>query len=147
MAAAVTGRELAIGLPLSLVAGLVVGAIGTFKHQVGVSAATGEGAPVGLVLSLAMVLVFLLALRIAFPTRWYAVAAAVGVVAAAALLLLPGASGGSTVVLLNAAGLGWTIGVPVVALVVVVWPRRRRSRRTAPGGGGILGPGPNEEDD
>ncbi|MGT2424950.1 hypothetical protein [Amnibacterium kyonggiense] len=45
MGGRVTGRELAIGLPLSVLAGLVVGAIGTFKHQVGVSAATGEGCP------------------------------------------------------------------------------------------------------
>jgi uncharacterized membrane protein len=147
MSGAVSGRELAIGVPLSAVAGLVVGTIGTFKHQVGISAATGQGAPIGLVLSLAMVLVFLLAVRIAFPTRWFALAAAVGVVLAAVLLLLPGASGQSTVVLLNAAGLGWTIGVPVVAVAVVVWPRRRRSRRSPADPGGILGPAPNEEDD
>ncbi|MGT2424949.1 hypothetical protein [Amnibacterium kyonggiense] len=101
----------------------------------------------GLVLSLAMVLVFLIALRVAFPIRWYAVAAGAGAVAAAALLLLPGASGGSTVVLLNTAGIGWTVGVPVIAVAAAVWPRRARSRRIAPAPGGILGPGPNEEDD
>jgi hypothetical protein len=92
----------------------------------GISAATGQGLPYGLVLALLMVLVFLVALRIAFPVRWYAVAAGIGAVAADVLLLLPGASGGSTVTLLNAPGLVWTFGVPLVAAVVAAWPRRRR---------------------
>lgn len=122
-----TRSELAVGVPLSAVAGLVVGAIGTFKHQYGISAVTGQGLPIGLVLALLMVLVFLVALRTAFPVRWYAVAAAVGIVAADALLLLPGTGGGSTVILLNVPGLVWTFGVPFVAAVVVAWPRRRRS--------------------
>jgi hypothetical protein len=129
-------RDLVLGLAASAVAGLVVGTIGTFKHQVGISAVTGTGVPVGLVLSLLMVAVFLAALRISFPTRWYAAAAAVGVVAADALLLLPGAGGGSTVVLLNLAGVVWTIAPAVLAAAVVGWPRI--ARRPAPAPGGIL---------
>jgi N-acetyl-1-D-myo-inositol-2-amino-2-deoxy-alpha-D-glucopyranoside deacetylase len=131
-------RELAVGLPASLIAGVVVGAIGTFKHQVGISAATGTGVPIGLVLSLLMVAAFLLALRIAFPTRWYAVAASIGVVAAGVLLLLPGASGGSTVVLLNVAGLVWTFAPALVAAVVIAWPRLGRRRPATSETGGIL---------
>ena len=130
-------RDLAIGLPASLLAGLVVGTIGTFKHQVGVSAATGAGLPVGLVLALAMVLLFLVALRVAFPTRWYAAAAAVGIVASVALLSLPGLSGGSTVILRNIAGIVWTIAPAVLGVAVAGWPRRAR-KRTAPEPGGIL---------
>jgi hypothetical protein len=116
----------------------VVGTIGTFKHQFGISAATGAGLPIGLVLSLAMVVVFLVALRLSFPTRWYAAAAAAGIVAAVALLTLPGASGGSTVVLLNLAGIVWTVGPAVLAAAVVGWPRIARRPRTAPASDGIL---------
>jgi hypothetical protein len=136
--AATTRRDLAVGLPSSAVGGLVVGTIGTFKHQFGISAATGSGVPIGLVLSLAMVLAFLLALRVAFPTRWYAAAAAVGVVAAVALLALPGPSGGSTVILLNVAGIVWTVAPAVLAAAVVGWPRLARRPRNAPLPGGIL---------
>jgi N-acetyl-1-D-myo-inositol-2-amino-2-deoxy-alpha-D-glucopyranoside deacetylase len=131
-------RDLVVGLPASLIAGVVVGTIGTFKHQVGISAATGSGLPVGLVLSLLMVAAFLVALRVAFASRWYAVAASVGVVAAGVLLLLPGSSGGSTVVLLNAAGITWTFAPSLVAAMVIAWPRPGRRRRVVTDPGGIL---------
>lgn len=127
-------------------AGLLVGVIGTFKHRVGVSVATGAGLPVGLVLCLAMVLVFLIALRLASPARWIAAAGAVGVVAAVAVLALPG-PGGSRVVLQDVAGITWLVGPVVLAAVVVAWPRRagRRPRRPASdGAGGILGDRPAE---
>jgi hypothetical protein len=136
--AATPRRDLAIGLPASALAGLVVGTIGTFKHQFGISAATGTGVPIGLVLSLAMVVVFLVALRLSFPTRWYAAAAAAGIVVAVALLTLPGASGGSTVVLLNVAGIVWTVASVVLGAAVVGWPRIVRRPRTAPAPDGIL---------
>jgi hypothetical protein len=135
---ATSPRDLAVGLPACLIAGIVVGTIGTFKHQVGISAATGSGPPIGLVLSLLMVAAVLLALRLAFVVRWFAVAAAVGVVAADALLLLPGSSGGSTVVLLNTAGIVWTFAPPLVAAAIVAWPRFARRRRATPDAGGIL---------
>jgi N-acetyl-1-D-myo-inositol-2-amino-2-deoxy-alpha-D-glucopyranoside deacetylase len=135
---AVTRRDLVTGIPLSLLGGVVVGTIGTFKHQVGISAATGTGWPVGLVLSLAMVAVVLVALRLAFPSRWFAGAAAGGVVTAVALLSLPGPSGGSTVILLNLAGIVWTIGPAVLAAVVVGWPRRTPRAPATRAGDGIL---------
>ena len=138
MAAATRRRDLALGLVGSAFAGLIVGTIGTFKHQVGISAATGTGLPVGLVLSLAMVVVFLVALRVSFATRWYAATAAAGIVAAVALLSLPGASGGSTVVLLNLAGVVWTVAPAVLAAAVVGWPRIARRPRSAPAPDGIL---------
>ena len=86
-----------------------------------------------------MVLAFLVALRLAFPTRWFALAAGVGVVGAIALLALPGASGGSTVILLNAVGIVWTVAPAVLTVAVAAWPRRRRRRAGAEGAGGILG--------
>jgi hypothetical protein len=135
----VSRRELAVGLPAGLIAGLVVGTIGTFKHQVGVSAVTGSGFPLGLLLSLAMVAVFLVALRAAFPVRWYALAAGVGVIVAVVLLLQPGASGGSTVILENVPGLVWVFGAPAVVAVIVAWPRRR-PQRVLPDADGILEP-------
>lgn len=133
-------RDLAVGLPASAVAGLMVGTIGTFKHQVGISAATGSGAPIGLVVSLAMVVAFLAALRLSFAVRWYAAAAAAGVVAAVALLSLPGPSGGSTVILLNLPGIVWTVAPAVLAAVIVGWPRIARRPRAAADAGGILEP-------
>ncbi|WP_375389856.1 hypothetical protein [uncultured Amnibacterium sp.] len=146
MPTAVSRRDLALGAPVALLGGVAVGTIGTFKHQVGVSAATGTGWPVGLVLALAMVVLFLVALRLAFPSRWFAGAAAAGVVGAVALLSLPGASGGSTVILLNAVGIVWTVAPAVLGAAVVGWPRRR-VRRGAHPAGGILEGAPAEKDD
>ncbi len=137
-----TPRELAVGVPASFAAGVLVGLLGTFKHQFGVSAATGSGPPIGLVLSVLMVGLLLAALRLAFPTRWFALAAALGVVGAVVLLLFPGPSG-SEVVLLNYAGLTWTVAPAVVAAAVVGWPRRALTRE-AQTGDGILGDGRNE---
>lgn len=140
MQGATTPRDLALGLPASALGGLVVGVVGTFKHQVGISAATGAGLPIGLVLSLAMVAAFLVALRLSFVTRWYAAAAAIGVVSAVALLTLPGSSGGSTVILLNTAGVVWTVGPAVLAAAVVGWPRIARRQQAPDDAGGILEP-------
>jgi N-acetyl-1-D-myo-inositol-2-amino-2-deoxy-alpha-D-glucopyranoside deacetylase len=138
-------RDLALAVPVALIGGLVVGTIGTFKHQVGVSAATGDGFPLGLVLSLAMVVVFLAALRLSFPSRWIAGAAAAGVVAAVALLSLPGASGGSTIFVQGLVGVVWSIAPAVLAAAVVGWPRLRRP--APPPAGGILEGAPVEKDD
>lgn len=131
-------RDLLVGVPASFVAGLLVGVLGTFKHQVGVSAATGTGWPIGLTASVVMVGLLLVALRLSFPTRVYALAAAVGTVLAVVVLLLPG-PGGSEVILLNYAGLAWTIAPAVVSAAVVGWPRRGRRVQEA---GGILGDRP-----
>lgn len=118
-------RDLAVGVPASLVAGLPVGTLGTFKHQFGVSAATGDGFPIGLLLSIGMVAAFLVALRIAFPSRWYAAAAGLGVVVAEASLSTGGPGGGSTVILGNAVGAVWIVAPAVLGVVIVAWPRRR----------------------
>lgn len=136
-----TGRELAVGLPACLVGGLLVGALGAFKHQVGISAATGTGLPVGLVLSVAMVALLLVALRLSFPSRWFVLAAAVGVVVGGGLFALPG-PGGSTVVLLNVPGVLWLVAPALIGVLAVGWPRRRRS---AAGDGILTAPAPSED--
>ena len=109
---------------------------------VGVPAATGSGPPIGLVLSVLMVGLLLAALRLAFPTRWFALAAALGIVGVGVLMLFPG-PGGSEVVLLNYAGLTWTVAPAIVAAAVVGWPRRALSRQPQTGDG-ILVDGHNE---
>jgi N-acetyl-1-D-myo-inositol-2-amino-2-deoxy-alpha-D-glucopyranoside deacetylase len=124
-------RDLLLGLPVALLAGVAVGVLGSFKHQVGISAATGAGFPLGLILSLAMVVVVLAALRAAFDTRVWGVAAAAGIVLAVTVLSNRG-PGGSAVVLANYAGIVWTVAPAIVAAVVLGMPRlgrRRGSRR------------------
>jgi N-acetyl-1-D-myo-inositol-2-amino-2-deoxy-alpha-D-glucopyranoside deacetylase len=129
-------RDLALGLPAALLVGVAVGVLGTFKHQVGLSAATGAGVPVGLILSLAMVAVVLAAFRVAFDTRVYAIAAAGGVVLAGAILSGTG-PGGSTVVIANYAGVTWTIAPAILAAVILGTPRLSRPRG-GPAPDGIL---------
>ena len=129
-------RDLALGLPGALLVGVAVGVLGAFKHQVGLSAATGAGIPVGLILSLAMVAVVLAAFRVAFDTRVYAIAAAAGVVLAVAILSGTG-PGGSSVVIANYAGVTWTVAPAILAAVILGAPRRRRPR-AAPAPDGIL---------
>ncbi len=142
------GRSLSVealaGVLVALIAGLLVGTLGTFKHQAGVDATTGTGAPYGLVLALAMVAAVLLALRVAFGTRRYAAAAGVGVVAAVVIFGRPG-PGGSEVVPPGPVGLVWWIAPLVIALLVVVVPVRRR-RTDSPDADGILDVPAEEED-
>ena len=136
--------EVVAGALVAAIAGLLVGTLGTFKHQAGVDAVTGTGVPYGLVLALAMVAAVLLALRVAFGTRLYAAAAGVGVVAAVVIFGRPG-PGGSEVVPPGPVGLVWWIAAVVIAVLVVVVPggRRRTHSRDADG---ILGAPVEEED-
>lgn len=124
-------RDLVLGLPVSFLVGAAVGVLGAFKHQVGISAATGAGFPLGLLMSLAMVAVVLAAFRAAFDSRIYAIAAAGGVILAVAVLSGNG-PGGSAVVVANWAGVVWTIAPAVLAAVVVGAPRLGRRRAPQP---------------
>jgi N-acetyl-1-D-myo-inositol-2-amino-2-deoxy-alpha-D-glucopyranoside deacetylase len=118
--------EVLVGVPIAAVVGFLVGTLGTFKHQAGVSAVTGGGFPIGLLLSLAMIAAVLAALRVAFDGRLYAVAAGIGVVAAVALFDLPG-PGGSRVVIGNAEGIVWMVGPALIAVAAAVLPGRSRA--------------------
>jgi hypothetical protein len=130
--------ELPLGVLAAAFVGLLVGVLGTFKHQVGVSAATGAGFPTGLLLSLAMIAALLLALRLSFPSRAYSLAAAGGVVVAVFVLSMKG-PGGSVVVIQNLPGVIWTVAPAIVAAVVVGAPRIHRGAGRPPGADGILG--------
>jgi hypothetical protein len=133
-------RDLAVGLPAALIVGAAVGLLGAFKHQVGVSAVTGAGFPLGLILSLAMVAVVLAAFRVAFDTRLFAVAAAAGIVVVVAILSGTG-PGGSKVTIANYAGFLWSVAPSVLAAVVIGTPRFRHPGG-APAPDGILGTPP-----
>ena len=135
--------ELLGGLPLAALVGALVGTLGAFKHQSGVSAATGAGLPWGLVLSLAMIAAVLAAFRVSFVSRLYSIAAGVGVVAAVGLFALRG-PGGSLIVIGNAEGMVWLIGSVLIALAVAVLPGRRRAG--SPRADGILDADAREED-
>ena len=136
--------ETVAGALVAAIAGLLVGTLGTFKHQAGVDAVTGSGVPYGLVLALGMVAAVLLALRVAFGTRIYAAAAGAGVVAAVVIFGRPG-PGGSEVVPPGPVGLAWWIAPAVIALLVVLVPGRR-PRTHSPDADGILGVPAEEED-
>ncbi|MDH2445336.1 hypothetical protein QDR37_15400 [Amnibacterium sp. CER49] len=124
-------NELLVGLPLAGIAGLLVGALGTFKHQVGLGAA-GTGLPIGLLLCLLMVAAVLVALRVAFDTRLHAAAAAAGVLAAVLVLAQPGPGG--SVVVFGLAGIVWVAGAIVLGVVLVAVPApRHRNREPADG--------------
>jgi peptidoglycan/LPS O-acetylase OafA/YrhL len=126
----VTPAELLVGIPLSLIAGLLIGALGTFKQQFGMSPTTGAGLPIGLVASLALVAALLIGMRRLLRTRLYATAAGAGVIAAVAVLTLPG-PGGSVVVVGDWVGVVWTVAPAIVAIVVLFTPRiRRRTQKT-----------------
>jgi len=142
------GRPLSLeavaGVAVAVIAGLLVGTLGTFKHQAGIDATTGTGVPYGLALALAVVAAVLLALRVAFGTRRYAAAAGVGVVAAVVIFGRPG-PGGSEVVPPGPVGLAWWIAPVVLALLVVAVPGRRRGTHS-PDADGILDVPAEEED-
>ncbi len=136
--------EAFVGVPVAFVAGVLVGTLGSFKHQAGISAATGSGFPYGLLLSLAMVAAVVAALRVAFDSRVYALAAGIGVVAAILILTRKG-PGGSVVVIGNVPGLVWMIAPAVLVLVLVALPGRR-PRTGRSGADGILEADAEEED-
>ena len=132
------GRPTASGVAgavIAFVVGAVVGTLGAFKHQAGVSALTGEGFPSGLVLSLVMIAVVLAAFRIASPTRWRALAAGLGVVAAVGVFSLRG-PGGSQVVVGDVEGVIWMIAPVLIAAAAVLVPGRRPA--VPPDADGIL---------
>jgi N-acetyl-1-D-myo-inositol-2-amino-2-deoxy-alpha-D-glucopyranoside deacetylase len=99
-------------LVLCLVVGAALGFIGTFFHQ--------SLAPLGVILALGTVAVFLAGLRSWASVRGPAAVGALGVAGMSALLGLP--AGGTVLVPANVAGYAWTFGVALIALVVLAWP-------------------------
>lgn len=111
---------------VAVAVGAVVGAITTVAHQ---STVTVGGAvlPVGLVASLAAVLLLLLGLRLVMIDRFVAFCTAMGLLGVIGLLALRSA-GGSVLVPANGLGVAWTFLPALIALVVIAWPRVRAPR-------------------
>ncbi|NEM90614.1 PIG-L family deacetylase [Galbitalea soli] len=121
------------GTVATLILGVCAGVILTINHQS--SSLIGTVAvPLGLLFSIALVIALLAGLRIAFDTRVYPGAAAVGLIGTVALL--SSTSGGGTVLIPNnAVGVVWAIAPTAVAFVVLAWPRitpRSAGRMKAP---------------
>ena len=99
-------------LAVVLLLGTVLGFIGTFFHQ--------SLPPIGLIVALGTVGLFLAGLRSWASVRSPAATGALGVAGMSAILSLP--VGGTVLVPANAVGLAWTFGVALIALVVFVAP-------------------------
>ncbi|KQP97479.1 MULTISPECIES: PIG-L family deacetylase [unclassified Rathayibacter] len=113
--------------------GAVVGTITTVAHQ---STVTVGGAvlPLGLIASLAAVLLLLLGLRLVMVDRFVAFCTAMGLLGVIGLLALR-STGGSVLVPANGMGIAWTFLPALIALVVIAWPRLR-----VPAPGGVAAP-------
>ncbi|SMH34408.1 N-acetyl-1-D-myo-inositol-2-amino-2-deoxy-alpha-D-glucopyranoside deacetylase [Rathayibacter oskolensis] len=117
---------------VAVAVGAVVGAITTIAHQSTVTVA-GVVVPLGLLASLAAVLLLLLGLRLVMVDRFVAFCTAMGLLVAIGFLALRSA-GGSVLVPANGLGIAWTFLPALIALVVIAWPRVRAPREQARGG-------------
>ncbi|WP_127793894.1 histidinol dehydrogenase [Agromyces sp. LHK192] len=123
-----TRRGGVVAAIVGLAVGLLYGAIGTIGHrhhwrfdEVVI--------PWGLVLALAGVAALLIGIRLLYPGRLIAGAAALGVIVSVAVLSLPGV-GGSVLVPATIEGTIWTIAPAVIGVLVVAWPSSSALRRT-----------------
>jgi N-acetyl-1-D-myo-inositol-2-amino-2-deoxy-alpha-D-glucopyranoside deacetylase len=117
----------ALGFAFAVLAGVVVGLLGTAAHRFSPEL-LGVPVPLGLVLALAAVATLLLGLRAVLPSRSHAVAAAVGLLAAVVVLSLPG-PGGSVLFPDSPLSIIWTFAPAVIAVLVLAWPRLPERRR------------------
>ncbi|MBO9578688.1 MAG: histidinol dehydrogenase [Microbacteriaceae bacterium] len=113
----------ALSALIAAVCGAAIGTLFTVAHRA-VAPFLGIEVPYGIVLGLASVIAFLVAMRLLWETRWPAVGGALGVIGAVAVLTFAGA-GGSVVVAADGFGWTWLVAAPLAAAVVVAWPRRR----------------------
>ncbi|QQD76955.1 PIG-L family deacetylase [Curtobacterium sp. YC1] len=122
-----TGQGKVAAVVVSLLLGLVAGALGTVTHQ-----QTLGSFPVGLVLTTLIVLGLTVGLRLVYRSRAMVAAAGIGILIATQTLVSVGGAG-SPLVLANAAGYVWTFAPAVIAALVLAWPDLSgvRSRPTA----------------
>ncbi|KZX22274.1 PIG-L family deacetylase [Rathayibacter tanaceti] len=116
------GSRLLSGV-VGVLVGAVAGAITTVAHQSTVSIGSVV-LPLGLLASLAGVLLLLLGLRLVLVDRFVAFCTAMGLLTMVGLLALRSA-GGSVLVPANGLGVAWTFLPALIALVVIAWPRLR----------------------
>ncbi len=118
---------------LALVLGLAFGSILTINHQLTIPI-FGWEAPVGIIVTLAVVTALLVGSRLVFGGRMVALFAAIGLLAAIGVLSVA-SSGGGVLVPANLAGYLLNYGVVGIAVVVLVWPTSgtlRRAKRPVP---------------
>jgi LmbE family N-acetylglucosaminyl deacetylase len=111
-----TGTGKAIATVIMLVAGLVLGGLGTITHQV----AAGSF-PLGVVLDLVIVACAETGARILLRSRLLVLLAAL-VCFGATLYLAYGFGSDTVLVPNNGAGYGWVLGQAIIAVVVLAWP-------------------------
>jgi hypothetical protein len=116
---------------LLVIAGAVVGGIGTVAHQIDVT--WGVSVPLGLIGSLLCYTALLVGLRLLGDSRWPALCAALGAIAVI-LLFTQQSPGGSVLIPDNLAGQVWLVGPILIAAVVIAWPDVRAHRRGAAAG-------------
>ncbi|WP_314147557.1 hypothetical protein [uncultured Leifsonia sp.] len=104
---------------LLVVAGVVIGAIGTVAHQIDVT--WGVSIPLGLIGSLLAYTALLVGLRLLASSRWPALFAALGAIGTI-LLFTQQSAGGSVLIPNNLAGQIWLVAPILIAAVVVAWP-------------------------
>ncbi|MDX2375763.1 DUF6113 family protein [Microbacterium sp. LRZ72] len=108
------GTRIAMAV-IAALAGAVYGVVGTVTHG-----ATWWVIPVGLVLALVGALAFLVAVR-SLTDRWTSAAAGTGLVIAVVVLSGEG-PGGSVLAPAGLEAVIWTVGAPLLAVLVVAWP-------------------------
>ena len=104
---------------LLVVAGAVIGAIGTVAHQIDVT--WGVSIPLGPIGSLLAYTALLVGLRLLASSRWPALFAALGAIGTI-LLFTQQSAGGSVLIPNNLAGQIWLVAPILIAAVVVAWP-------------------------
>jgi hypothetical protein len=81
--------------------------------------------PWGLVLALALVLFYLLGLRLINESRWPSILGLIGVLITS-LIVLNETPGGSVLVPANTWGTLWAAAPGIIGAIVVAWPRLKR---------------------
>jgi N-acetyl-1-D-myo-inositol-2-amino-2-deoxy-alpha-D-glucopyranoside deacetylase len=114
-----------VQLVLAMLGGGLVGLLGTVVEQ-GVLYIGTFPLPWGLVLALALVLSFLIGLRLVVESRWVAISGLVGILIVT-LLLMVETPGGSVLIPANLWGTIWSAAPGILGAIVVAWPRLKRS--------------------
>ncbi|PYY38193.1 MULTISPECIES: PIG-L family deacetylase [unclassified Curtobacterium] len=119
--AEMSGPGRAAALVVAAAVGLIVGGLGTVTHQQTVPIGSWSAAPIGMVLTMLIVIGVVVGVRLLYRSRLLVAAVGVGVILATQVLVAV-AGTSSPLVLANAAGYVWTFGPAVVAMLVLAWP-------------------------
>ena len=119
--------ERILTLIASLIGGGVVGLLGTVAQQ-GVLYIGTFPLPWGIVLALALVVSFLLGMRLFFDSRWPAILGLIGILLVS-LVLMSETAGGSILIPANLWGTIWSAAPGIIGAIIVAWPRLTRRPR------------------